>query len=494
MNKITKVLASAALLSVFATGCSFSDFGDLNKNPNKPSEAQTDMLFTYACKYVMNFTINDYYYNPWVQMFPGYFAERNTLQYGKLNILEFDTSNYYLYPIKNLEYIIKFNTDEATKDKVSVTRFGSNDNQIAAAVTLEAYFYMHLTDILGPIPVKEAIKAGEDNYTPAFDSQEDVYSYLDESLKQAYAMFDESSSLSGADIVFGGDIAQWKRLNASLRMLMAIKLSDVAESTGKTRFAAAYADGGFVSDDMVYTYDSYVPGPLYRNGMGYNCNYCPNKYIVDALKDYSDPRLFCYFSLCPFGSDTPSGDPADPDAYVGMPLGIANVSDYSEEVCYFSPALYKAEATYPVITASRMNLVAAEAAERGWISADPAALYKAGVEASFEYWGADGVEDYLANPKVAYTGSKAEKIGKIAMQRWLGGFCADGVEAWSDMRRLGVPAIEVGPATVGIDHVPYRMKYSSAIAASNKDNYQKAIDSAFAGTNDAEHRVWWDVD
>ncbi len=495
MKKISSVLASAALFTLLVSSCSFGDFGDLNKNPNKPSEAQTDMLFTYACRYTYNFTLNSYYYNPWTQMFNGYMAERNTLQYGRLNILEFDTSSYYLYPIKNLQYIINLNSDEASKSLVSVTRFGSNENQIAAAVTLQAYFYMHLTDILGPIPVKEAIKADEDNYTPAFDSQEDIYSYLDEQLNSAYAMFDESGSLSSADILFGGDISKWKKLNASLRMLMAIKLSDVAESTGKARFAKAYADGGMEdnSDSMIYEFDSNNPSSLYSNSINYNCNFCPNEYIVEALKDYSDPRLFSYFSLYPYGSSSPIGDPSKAEDYIGMTLSIDNPSDYAEVVCYFSEDLTGATSSLPIITAARVKLVEAEAAVRGWISGSAEALYKDGVKDSFEQWGAEGADEYLASAAVAFGGSDSEKIEKIAMQRWFAGFLADGVEAWSDIRRLDVPKIEVGPSAVGIDHIPYRMKYSSAIAASNQANYDAAIASAFGGTNDAEHKVWWDV-
>lgn len=495
MKKISSVLASAALLTVVVSSCNFGDFGDINKNPNKPSEAQTDMLFTYACRYTYNFSLNSYYYNPWTQMFNGYMAERNTLQYGRLNILEFDTSSYYLYPIKNLQYIIDLNSDEATKDLVSVSRFGSTENQIATAVTLQAYFYMHLTDILGPIPVKEAIKAKEDNYTPAFDSQEDIYAYLDEQLNSAYAMFDESGSLSASDIIFGGDVSKWKKLNASLRMLMAIKLSDVAESTGKARFAKAYADGGMedASDSMIYTFDSNSPSSLYANSTNYNCNFCPNKYIVDALKEYEDPRLFSFFSLYPYGSDAPIGDPSKAEDYIGMALSIDNPSDFAEVVCYFNESLTDATSSLPIITTARVKLVEAEAAVRGWISDSAESLYNEGVKASFEQWGAEGVDAYLASPAVAFGGSSAEKIEKIAMQRWFAGFLADGVEAWSDIRRLDVPKIEVGPSAVGITHIPYRMKYSSAIAASNQANYDAAIASAFGGTNDAEHKLWWDV-
>ena len=59
MRNIKALLATSALGAVLLTGCSLGDFGDINKNPNRPSEAQTDMFFTYACKYTYDFTLNN---------------------------------------------------------------------------------------------------------------------------------------------------------------------------------------------------------------------------------------------------------------------------------------------------------------------------------------------------------------------------------------------------------------------------------------------------
>ena len=36
-----------------------------------------------------------------------------------------------------------------------------------------------LTDALGPLPYTEAFQAGEENFTPVFDSQETIYAKLD---------------------------------------------------------------------------------------------------------------------------------------------------------------------------------------------------------------------------------------------------------------------------------------------------------------------------
>ena len=95
-----------------------------------------------------------------------------------------------------------------------------------------------------------------------------------------------------------------------------------------------------------------------------------------------------------------------------MPLGIesADVNTWNKVCCFYNPSLTQVTSTFPIITASRMLLIEAEAAQRGWIQADPAQLYAAGVKASFEQWGAEGVDEYLVQEAVAYTGTDADKI------------------------------------------------------------------------------------
>ena len=160
----------------------------------------------------------------------------------------------------NLQYIIEWNEDPEQKDLPNVTSLGTSANQIAAAKTLQAFYYMNLTDILGPIVISEAFKGSSDDiWTPKYDTQKEVYDFLDKSLNEAYALFDTSGNLNAsADANYGGDIAKWKKLNASLRMIAAIKLSDVDPATGKSRFAKAYSDGGMTaaSDGLFHTHST----------------------------------------------------------------------------------------------------------------------------------------------------------------------------------------------------------------------------------------------
>jgi hypothetical protein len=302
--KYLKYIFAVLCVSTTLAGCDMSDFGDVNKNPNSPSDAYTSMLFTAACEYAPYFMMNGNQFDPWQQEWNGYIAETKILQYGQLqSTLTYSMGDMYLYPIKNLNLIIKENTEDATKNSLVVTGFGSNSNQIAASRTLRAYYYMSLSDILGPIPYTEAFKGDSTNFTPKFDTQEAVFKGLDADLQAAYKQFDTSSNLTSDDIIFGGNTAKWKKFNATLRMMMAIKLADVAPADGKARFAQAYADGGMESndDDFSYKYQDNQYSPFYiinnKDYAAHTLAVGPNEVIVNYLKEYKDNRLLKYFDL-----------------------------------------------------------------------------------------------------------------------------------------------------------------------------------------------------
>lgn len=511
MKKLYSLLISAFAVSMLFTACDPSDFGDVNKDPNNPSTPFTNYLFTNAATYVPWFVLGntDNGYDPWMQEWAGYLSESKNNQYGPLGTTkQYDRiANIYLYALRNLDQIVDLNEDEATKDLSNVGIFGTTANQIAVAKTLSAYYYMSLTDIIGPIVLSQAFKGRkEDNWTPEYDSQESVYQQLDESLKEAFGMFDEEGTLSAAaDVLYAGDIAKWKKLNASLRMLLAIKLCDVAPEVGKARFAAAYADGGMTEaeDGLSYTYDDLTNNRLYLwvspdyAGAGFNA--VPNMFIVEAMKALKDDRMWAYFDIEGYrGKRDASIFPRDQHtSFYGVPFGLSSndaVNAWTGCCASINSKLIAMNATVPVIPAARVLLTEAEAAFRGWISADAKTLYEAGITASFEQWGVEGVADYLENPDVAYDASKGLEL--IATQRWIASYLSDGVEAWSDWRRLDIPKMPVGPGAIEISntHYPYRLGFSSDYdKAYNYDNYLKAVAMLNGGVDDVNSRVWWDV-
>jgi hypothetical protein len=145
-------------------------------------------------------------------------------------------------------------------------------------------------------------------------------------------------------------------------------------------------------------------------------------------------------------------------------------------------------------------LVEAEAAQLGWINADPKALYEAGIRASFDFQAkyhtaVSGVDEYIASEKVALSSDKETALQQIVMQRFLAGFMTDGIESWSDWRRYNIPVLPMLPAHEinMIDVYPYRMQYADADKESNEENVNEAISTWLGGKDDRWSRVWWDV-
>ena len=467
------------------------DFGSVNVDPNNPSQANTRSLFLYAAFYVPDFGWMGNY-DPWNQLYPEYITERSNVQYTKFLLSAYSPGTCQRYAIRNLEDIIEYNQNEATKNEGWVIAFGSADNQIAVAHTLRGFLYMHITDILGAVPYSEANKAQEGLYTPKYDTQEFIYTDLDDKLTKAYALFDESGKLDGDfEIFYKGDVSKWKKLNASVRMMMAIKLADVAPEIAKERFTRAYADGGITDNADLFEY-KYLPenanaNPLWENMiLDGRRDFVPSAQIVDQLKALGDPRLKAYAL------------PNNRGEYRAIPFGtLPEVlsTDYQDGThCSFPEKYYAQDAPWVLITPSYMYLLAAEAAVRGWISADPEVLYKAGIRASFdqhpETAGYD-LEAYYNQPEVRLSGSREEKITKIGLQAWLANYMQDGVEAWSTWRRLNVPHLEPGEANANpeLDHIPYRRCYSPTDFSTNQANYDAAI--AVQGEDSFDTKVWW---
>lgn len=508
MKYIKSIVASLVLASsVLMTSCDPADFGDINISPNSPSEAYTSMLFTGAARYTRYFIMTSSSYDPWPAEWSGYLSEAKNNQYGPLaTTTNFGMGNYYLYGIKNMNQIIEMNENADLKDTPAVKDFGaSNANQIGVAKTLRAFFYMTLTDILGPLPYDEAFKGETDGlWKPAFNSQEEIYQKLDADLVSAFAQMDPSSNLTNADIFYGGNVAKWKKLNASLRMMLAIKMADVDPVNGKARFAKAFADGGMteVEDGFNYTYDEksayswmYSVGNLNYSGRG--LGFGPNKIIVDALKEYQDPRMFVYFTI---GDDAylgkRPGDPKDFNAYIGLPFGLESnpaVSKAKNVACSVAARYCEKNAVNGLISTARTLLVEAEAATLGWIDAKAEELYEAGIRASFEFEGAEGVDDYVAaHPLPA---EKNAALHEIVMQRFLAGFMMDGIESWSDWRRYNIPTMPIYQGQIDKNNLTYpvRLAYSESDTQYNSKNVADAVSKWLNGKDSYNTRLWWDV-
>lgn len=492
MNKIKYILALCISLTLIQ--CDMSDFGDINNDPNTSPSPDTRFLFVNATSYLDEYVGGDY--NSWQLLYPHYASEYKTIQHTKFGELDYNIGAlFYSRAIRSLNEIISLNKDEATKSEAYVTNLGSNANQIAMARILRAFYFLHMTDALGMIPYSEAMQ-GDSNFFPKYDSQESIYTDLDKELKEAVESFDDGSLSGIYDVLYEGNIDGWKRMANSLRMIMAMRMSKVDAATGKARFADAFANAaGYIEDNADNFSYKFLQEEANANPLWINIekdkrdDYTPCAEIVDTMAAMNDPRMGDYFQ---FNKD---------NKYVGVPFGIlsSEVDKWNRDtLSRFGEEFVKQNAPAMLITASYMNLTVAEAAERGWISANAEDLYKKGLVAGVTQRHLYNKDDFNAafNPfyagaDVAYAGTSAEKLAKIHIQKWIANFGQDGMEAWSEWRRTGVPALGVGNSAE-ITDMPRRRLYASDDYVNNQEKYDAAI--AIQGADEIDTRVWWDVE
>ncbi len=90
---------------------------------------------------------------------------------------------------------------------------------LGMAQVLEALNFGILTDMHGDIPYSEALQ-GQANLQPKLDAQEDVYAGILSTLDKAIANFEKGKTLKSTknqDIVFKGDVNQWKAMAYALK-------------------------------------------------------------------------------------------------------------------------------------------------------------------------------------------------------------------------------------------------------------------------------------
>ena len=308
MKKITayKSLAVALSLAIATTSCDPGDFGNMNLSPNNPSTPNTAAFLTGALRNIGGMT---------TEMVPALYTQQfgdvTYIEDSRYKTINFNFNGFYTGPLVTYKNIIDLNTNEATKTTAAAN--GSNNNQIAVARIAKAYTYMWMTDRWGDIPYSQALK-GKDNFSPAYDTQQSIYTDLFKELKEAQAQFDGGTAVKG-DILLGGNATRWKKFANTLRMIMALRLSKVDPTKGKAEFAAAMADGPLASnaDNVKYGYlaEANNEHPLYNN------------YITNNRKDFAVSSTFMNYLIKVNDPRIPGmADQNILQKYVGVPYGV----------------------------------------------------------------------------------------------------------------------------------------------------------------------------
>lgn len=473
-----KLLILIGVVTFFAS-CG-DDLEQYNVDPKNPESVSPDYMFSYG-QWRIARQVADYDYNANVGIFWANYATQTTyIQESGYDASNRDIGgsiwdNIYTEGLSEL----KKAKEDLRATQVGEAELATKNNKLAMIKIMEVYAYQYLVDNFGDVPFTEALDIN--NVTPAYDDDEMIYMAIGDSLSDAISKITVGAPGFGdADLIYGGDMAKWKKWAHSIQVKMGIRVSESNPSTAAEWVNAGFNGGVFESNDdnAMFEYTGTQPyvNPMYDYFVidSRNTDFVAAEDFLGLLMDLDDPRVNVYFD------DNLEG------GMIGGVYGAAG-NAYSE-LTHLNPD-FTDNSVQPSVLAmySTTLFELAEAVERGFIAGDAEMYYNMAIEANFEFLGiGDQAAAYIAaNP---YDSSDWET--SIGIQKYISLFF-NPHEAWTEARRLDVPSLATAPST-GKEN-PNRMIYPVEESLINTSNYNAAV-SNLGGPDETTTKIFWDVD
>ena len=183
-------------------------------------------------------------------------------------------ANYY-------QNVIKYTNDVVVNTK----SLSARSNLYNMARIFQAYAFMILTDTHGDVPYSEA-GAGYSSQTffPKYDAQQDIYPKIIQELTAAAAALNASGTIESSDVLYAGNIAQWKKFAYSLLLRAGMRLCKVDAAKAQAAVQAAFAGGVILTnaDNALMRHDANYTQPI---GNMLNGSEAANFYLAKPFVD-----------------------------------------------------------------------------------------------------------------------------------------------------------------------------------------------------------------
>jgi hypothetical protein len=467
------------------------DLEDLNENPNVPLTVTPDLLLPNIIRESVNQMVNE-------NWSIGNIVMQHTAK------IQFVNEDRYNWGVRDGVWNTYYAVLRDVNNVLIISEENSQKNYKAVGLIMKSWLFAVLTDLYGNVPYSDAIKAKDDLLFPVYESQENIYKGILADLKTANDIIGTSSEAVLGDILFGGDLDKWKKFANSLQFRYLMRISDRKDVSTDLKTivenVAKYPIFESNDDNAQLTYTKSFPNqfPLHTSRVGSFDEFRLSKHLCDTLILLGDPRLKVFARPTAATIDTldeyhvysgiPNGlDDVTALTYNGGAQNISRIGSLFYEDAISETGLSVAKGT--IMTYAELQFILAEAAQKGMISGNAQDFYEAGVSAAFSMFSCEMPADYLSNSNVAFDSDNA--LEQIGLQKWIS-FFFNGIEAWHDWKRTGIPAINPGPSNLNSDRVPVRFVYPLYEQSVNLENWHNAVE--IQGADDINTKVWWDVD
>mgnify|MGYP003630800102 CR=1 FL=1 len=456
LKNINYKSAIVVLSMLFLTAaCEKWNDSSINIDPDAPADVPMNLLLpaiqqSMGYNLVGNNTVRTN--NIWMQQFDG--TDRQSYTEARYQLTPADVGNawtpMYTEIMMNSTIII----NKAQTEGLESPNF-AGVAQVCIATTLGIG-----TDLFGDMPFSEAFKGSESLLRPIYDPQQSLYTSINTLLNQAITNLNNTTNtipVSG-DVIYGGDIAKWKKAANSIKARHALQLSGRNGAVAYTEALAAVA-AGFTSneDDFLVPFEDANRNPIFQF-MEQRTDIRMGATLVDLMAANDDPRL-------PFYAEE-DGD----GNYTGSVIGSQNgdASKPGTDVAAF-------DASTKIMTYSELKFIEAEAR---------LALSQAGAQAAYEAAVAASVLRITGEANTVWLDANINgvpvSLENIITQKYIDGFATN--QPYADYRRTGFPALTLHPDAV-ISEIPSRFPYPQSELDYNSENVPAVTLTG---------KVWWD--
>lgn len=546
-TKIKLYLFTCVLAGVSAlTSC--ESFDSINENPNDPTPDKIDPVYLVSPVFIRStYDVNLYQriHNLYVDTYAQYFS--NDKYSSNVCVPNNDWTQQYWDEhwgwVANLNEVIRLYENNP-----------KYENLIQIARIWRVWVFGRATDLFGDIPYSKA--CDDSGEAAPYDTQKDIYYDMVKELAEASAALNPDGDNPGkGDLIFNGDAARWKAFANSLRLRLAMRMTEVDPAKAKLEAEGAVkAAGGLLSsikDDVkiIRRNSYYQDGNAFYNSVSHLFNggrmtmsYSMQKLLTNLggipfpkkdtykdVPDYCDPRGPIYFNVTNQYNGAGEqyrgrwkGVPAGYTQAVSTEPNNANKNN-SRVGVYFVGSTKETDVPFTVnmdhdqtlMYYAEVCFLRAEGALRGWDMGGTAKeFYEEGIRASMkEVEIADDVIDkYLISTMPNLFGttvpfdhdinaSNNSQLAKIITQKYFSGFPDNGWEAWADYRRLSLPTLDpfampetgyvIEKGAMGWKGSLRRIIYPAREQVVNETNYNAA--ATRIGGDKTTTRMWWDA-
>ena len=494
IRKIAMTLLAGTLMWSTA-GCT-SSFDEINRDPDNAAKVPNDNLLAYSI-----YSTSYRFYDRWFAMdepmsFCGYVAKMSYIDEARYNYRTGiqDNNWAYVYRILNNVMDIQRNAEK-------------NINILNVAKVMEVTLIQIATDRWRDVPYSDAVRMESGILTPKYDTQEQIYPAMLAKLKEAADSFADDAAtddISEGDLLFRGDITKWRKYCNSLRLRLAIRISEVSPELAKTTVEEILGNPDRYpvmesNDDNAFFWwqgsDSNFYEPIADQYRTRKSEYCASDVMVNNLLDHADPRISVYCTPTPSSQTKGDEDYTDgTPVYRGYTIGAASNAvakrystwgyKYGQDLGGFSPWMRVAEVYFHIAEAAMLNY-------NTGTYGDAATNYTKAVRFSMEE---NGVDETATATYLAGKGKFDNTLKTIWYEEWVAMF-KQAMEGWSLYRRTGVPEnnyIAPGRTQYKNHNVPpLRSPYPATELNLNKAN--NAPYNAEVVDNLWGKPMWWDT-